>query len=321
MSREQFIVGDQQSGERLDRIVVALQPSLSRNVAAELIAAGRVEVNGRPSKPAARVLAGARITIEAPAPRPSTALAEDIPLRIVYEDQHLVVVDKPAGMVVHPAPGNESGTLVNALLGRYAELPGPIERPGIVHRLDKDTSGLMVVARTAQAVTALSGAFKRREVDKEYLTLLIGTPTPASGTIEAAIGRDPRHRQRMAVLPAGGRDARTGYSTVETFRGYALVRVALETGRMHQIRVHFSALGHPVAGDPIYGRAGGRLPLRRQFLHAARLAFAHPATGAPLDFSSELPEDLARVLALLRAAEGRAAPFPHRQGDEASAHG
>jgi 23S rRNA pseudouridine1911/1915/1917 synthase len=266
-----------------------------------MIERGLVQINGRPCKAASKPLAGARLDIEIPAPPSTEAVPEDIPLTIVYEDESLVVVDKPAGMVVHPAPGNESGTLVNALLGRYSSLPGDPVRPGIVHRLDKDTSGLIVVARTPAAVTALARAFKQREVHKEYLALIIGTLSPQTGAISAGIGRDPRHRQRMAVLATGGRDARTTYRTEESFKNFSLVRVGLETGRMHQIRVHFGALGHPVVGDPVYGRPIRGLALRRQFLHATVLRFRHPVTGEEMEFSSSLPNDLADVLDRLRA--------------------
>jgi 23S rRNA pseudouridine1911/1915/1917 synthase len=295
------------AGERLDRVLPLLLPEISRVIAADLISRGKVQINGRDCKPASRPIAGARIFIEVPAPPASTALAEDLPVTVVYEDETLVVVDKPAGMVVHPAPGNETGTLVNALLGRYAGLPGDPVRPGIVHRLDKDTSGLMVVARTPAAVTTLAEAFKNRRVHKEYVALLIGKLDQPTGKIQSEIGRDPRHRQRMAVVGTGGRDAQTTYWTSETFAQYTLVRVRLDTGRMHQIRVHFSALGHPVAGDPVYGRATRGTLLKRQFLHAALLRFVHPRTGEELTFESPLPEDLASFLVRLREAAAGAA--------------
>jgi 23S rRNA pseudouridine1911/1915/1917 synthase len=302
-----YVVEIEQAGQRLDRVVAALHPGLTRTAAEQLILDGQVLLNGRAAKPSSRVSLGANIAVSVPPPPASEAQPEDIPLDVVYEDHTLVVVNKPAGMVVHPAPGNERGTLVNALLGRYASLPGDPMRPGIVHRLDKDTSGLIVVARDPAAVAALAGAFKRREVHKEYLALLVGTMRPPDGSIRGAIGRDPRLRQRMAVVATGGREARTTYRTEEVFRGYSLVRVVLETGRMHQIRVHFTAAGHPVAGDPVYGRAVRGLGLRRQFLHAARLRFRHPATGEELDLEAPLPVDLQRVLDTLRGAGGNAA--------------
>lgn len=301
-----YIIEPDQVGQRLDRVVAALHPGLTRTAAEHLILQGDVLLNGRLSKPAARVGPDATVEVTVPPPPPATALPEHIPLDIVYEDATLVVINKAAGMVVHPAPGNEHGTLVNALLGRYAELPGDPMRPGIVHRLDKDTSGLIVVARDPAAVSVLAAAFKRRHVHKEYLTLLIGTMRPPEGTISAQIGRDPRMRQRMAVVATGGREARTVYRTEEVFRGYSLVRVEPETGRMHQIRVHFRAAGHPVAGDPVYGRPTPGLGLRRQFLHAARLRFSHPVTGRELDLEAPLPEDLRHVLDVLRAPAGQA---------------
>jgi 23S rRNA pseudouridine1911/1915/1917 synthase len=295
------VISDDLAGQRVDRIVSTVRQDLSRAAAASMIERGLVLINGRPCKAASKPVAGARLDIEIPAPPSTEALPEQIPLNIVYEDESLVVVDKPAGMVVHPAPGNERGTLVNALLGRYASLPGDPVRPGIVHRLDKDTSGLMVVARTPAAVTALARAFKHREVHKEYLALIVGTLNPPSGAISAGIGRDPRHRQKMAVLASGGREARTTYRTEETFKNFSLVKVGLETGRMHQIRVHFAALGHPVVGDPVYGRPIRGLTLRRQFLHSALLRFRHPVTGEEMEFTSSLPDDLTQVLERLRA--------------------
>lgn len=296
-----YIVPEHLAGQRLDRVITALHAGLSRAAIATVIGNGGVSVNGRPARAATRPIGGARIVIEIPEQAQLTALPEPIPLDIVYEDEALVVVNKPAGMVVHPAPGNEHGTLVNALLARYAALPGEPFRPGIVHRLDKDTSGLIVVARTGEALAALAAAFKRRAVYKEYLTLLVGRPQPPSGAIAGEIGRDPRHRQRMAVVATGGRAAHTTYHTVETLGGYALVRVILGTGRTHQIRVHFKAMGYPVAGDPVYGRPAPALGLERQFLHAARLRFAHPLTGVELDLEAPLPADLATALARLRS--------------------
>jgi 23S rRNA pseudouridine1911/1915/1917 synthase len=295
-----FTIDPALQGERVDRALTALEPELSRAAAADLIAGGFVTVNGRPVKPATRLVAEATLRVELPPPKPLDATPEDIPLNIVYEDPYLVVVDKPAGMVVHPAPGNEHGTLVNALLWRYARLPGDPLRPGIVHRLDKDTSGLIVVALTPEAVPALAGLFKRREIRKEYLALVLGTLNPPAGSIAGDIGRDPRYRQRMAIVATGGREARTTYETEEVLDGFSLVRVMLETGRMHQIRVHFSALGHPIAGDPLYGRPLRGLAIKRQFLHATRLRFQHPFTGETLDLVSPLPPDLAHQLALLR---------------------
>ncbi|MGH2345131.1 MAG: RluA family pseudouridine synthase, partial [Chloroflexota bacterium] len=247
-----------------------------------------------------RPIAGARIELELTGPAETSASAEDIPLRVVFEDEALVVVDKPAGMVVHPAPGNQTGTLVNALLGRYAALPGEPFRPGIVHRLDKDTSGLIVVARTGRVLAALASSFKQRRVYKEYLALVVGVPRPADGQISGEIGRDPRMRQRMAVVATGGREANTTYHTLETVGGYTVLKVVLGTGRTHQIRVHFRAMGFPIAGDPVYGRPAPALGLNRQFLHAARLRFTHPISGEELDLQASLPPDLTYALERLR---------------------
>jgi 23S rRNA pseudouridine1911/1915/1917 synthase len=303
-----YVVPDHLAGERLDRITAALHPALSRAAVAGLIDAGHVTVNGRPVKAATRPVAGARIELAIPAPLKAKATPQDIPLDIVFEDETIVVVNKPAGMVVHPAPGNYEGTLVNALLGRYSTLPGELFRPGIVHRLDKDTSGLIVVARTPAALGFLAKSFKLRLVHKEYLALVTGAPRPADGEISGEIGRDPRQRQRMAVVVSGGRDAHTTYHTVERLGGYTLLSVILGTGRTHQIRVHFRAMGFAIAGDAVYGRPAPSLGLHRQFLHAARLQFAHPVTGKQMDFEAPLPVDLSRALALLRGAgEARAA--------------
>jgi 23S rRNA pseudouridine1911/1915/1917 synthase len=300
-----FTVGPEHEGQRIDRLLAALYPQISRSEAASLIEAGMVRINGRPCKPASKPVEGAEIETEFRAARRPDTVPENIPLQVVYEDESLVVVDKPAGMVVHPAPGNLSGTLVNALLGRYATLPGDPVRPGIVHRLDKDTSGLMVVARTQQAVAALARAFKQRQVHKEYVALVIGQLEPPAGVLSGDIGRDSRYRQRMAVLAAGGREARTHYRTEEALGHYSLLRIVLETGRMHQIRVHFSAIGHPIVGDPVYGRRIRGLSLQRQFLHAAQLSFRHPATGEELAFASDLPLDLATVLEQVRSIHSR----------------
>lgn len=288
------------SGERLDRVIAALHPALSRAAVSALITAGRVTVNGRPCKAATRPVEGARLTIDLPSTEPLSAAAEAIPLDVRFEDDALVVINKAAGMVIHPAPGNLHGTLVNALLARYADLPGEPFRPGIVHRLDKDTSGLIVIARTPQVLASLASAFKHRQVYKEYLALVVGHMNPANGAISGDIGRDPRHRQRMAVVAVGGREAHTTYETIEVLGGYALLRVVLGTGRTHQIRVHLTALGHPIAGDPMYGRPSPALGLNRQFLHAARLRFTHPRTGQPLDFEAPPPSDLLSALDLLR---------------------
>ncbi|MFL5733801.1 MAG: RluA family pseudouridine synthase [Chloroflexia bacterium] len=290
-------------GERLDRAIAGYFGDISRSYAATLIEAGAVRVNGVVAgKPGQRVKVGDLITVEMPAPRPSGLEAEDIPLSVVYEDADLLVVDKPAGMVVHPAPGHSGGTLVNALLARVPGLEldmGDEARPGIVHRLDKDTSGLIVVAKRRAAHEALSKQMAARTMLKEYVAVVEGTMVPPAGVINAPIARDPRDRQRMAVV-ANGREARTRYSTEHDLGRYSLVRATLETGRTHQIRVHMAAMGHPILGDPVYGKRTLKdavaLGLGRQFLHARKLGLILPSTGEWREFSSPLPEELRNVL-------------------------
>ncbi len=252
--------------------------------------------------------------IEIPEPVAAEPAAEAIPLEIVFEDEHLLVLDKPAGLVVHPGAGRASGTLVNALLHRVKDLSGVggVLRPGIVHRLDRGTSGLLVVAKDDASHRALAAQFASRAVEKEYLALVLGVPAPRQGEIDKPIGRHPVQRKRMAVR-SGGREARSSYRVLEAFDGAALLRVTIHTGRTHQIRVHLAAIGHPVAGDAIYG--GGRRPpaaaaalalLDRPALHAARLAVDHPADGRRLRFESPLPPDIEGVVGLLRAARRKA---------------
>jgi 23S rRNA pseudouridine1911/1915/1917 synthase len=294
------------TGERLDRAITMRLPDVSRSYAANLIERGHVAINGTPAtKPGHKLKAADIVTVELPAPAPSALQAESIPLNVVYEDADLLVVDKPAGMVVHPAPGHSGGTLVNALLAHVPELEldmGDEARPGIVHRLDKDTSGLMVVAKRRAAHEALSRQMAARTMRKEYLALVRGRPSPPSAIIDAPIARDPHDRQRMAVVE-GGRPARTRYTTEHVYPHYTLVRCVLETGRTHQIRVHMASTGHPILGDPTYGKAtlkdADRLGLTRQFLHATRLGFTIPSTGEWREFDSPLPDELQQVLAQL----------------------
>jgi len=299
-------------GERLDRALVTLRPQLSRTRAQAAIRAGEVKVNGRTAKVSLVLEEGQRLAIAptlgqgayvgaesgGPAPQP-----EAIPLPIVYEDEHLLVVNKPAGLVVHPAPGHATGTLVNALLAHLPDLaeaddaatPG---RPGIVHRLDKDTSGLLVIAKDAATHAALAHQMQERTMVKRYLALVEGHMDMAEGLIDAPIGRDTRHRQRMALVAAarGGREARTRFRVDREAKGRTLLDVQLETGRTHQIRVHLAAVRHPVVGDLVYGRAQEPMP-PRMFLHAAHLSFTHPTTGEWVSFDAPLPEDLATFLA------------------------
>lgn len=282
-------------GIRLDKYIAAQIPELSRVHIQELIRNGRITVNCRPVKSSHLLKAGERISLVIPPPPPAAAMAENIPVNVVYEDNDLAVIDKPAGLTTHPAPGHISGTLLNALLARFPELAATGgERPGIVHRLDKDTSGLMVVARSRQIQALLSDQFKRREVTKIYLALVKGALEPAEGIIEAAIGRARVNRKKMAVTE-NGREARSQFKVVRRFKGHTLVEIRIFTGRTHQIRVHLAAIGYPVVGDATYGAKSDRFP--RQFLHAHRLSFQHPVTGRTMDFSSELPADLAGPLA------------------------
>ena len=286
-------------GSRLDRYI-AEQCQISRAYAQQLIREGQITVNGHRSKASHRLAVGDRVIAVIPPPSPISLAPEDIPLKVVYEDSDLIVVDKPAGLLVHPAAGQYTGTLVNALLARYPDLQGidGSVRPGIVHRLDKNTSGLMVVAKNDAAQMSLSRQIKQRSITKGYLALVTGRLSPERGAIEAPIGRHPKDRKRMAVV-SGGREARTQYRVIKYLNEYTLLEAMPETGRTHQIRVHFSAIGHPVFGDPVYGK---RSPLLgRQFLHAHRLGFRLPSTGEFVEFGSELPPDLEEVLGRVAA--------------------
>jgi 23S rRNA pseudouridine1911/1915/1917 synthase len=294
-------VGAEAAGERLDQFLAAAGGVGSRAQAQRLIDARLVTVDGAARPKRHRVAAGERIEVTEQR-RPAEATpAEGAPeLRIAYEDDDLLVVDKPAGVVVHPGRGHGAGTLSQALAGRAAGGEDP-QRAGIVHRLDRDTSGLLVVAKSEDVHRALQAAIRARRVRREYLALVEDCPPARSGTIDAPIGRDRRVRTRMSTDTDVPRAARTHFTLERALPGAALLRVTLETGRTHQIRVHLQAIGHPVAGDPEYGTPG-LFGLRRQFLHAARLAFDHPVTGAPVDVESPLPADLAAVLARLEAA-------------------
>jgi 23S rRNA pseudouridine1911/1915/1917 synthase len=301
------------AGARLDAWIVRQLPELSRARVQALMAEGAVRLGGRPARPSARLRGGEDVIVELPDPVAARPAPEDVSLTVIHEDTRLLVVDKPAGMTVHPGAGRLSGTLVNALLHHVRDLSGVggVLRPGIVHRLDRGTSGLMVVAKDDETHRALAAQFASREVEKEYLALVHGVPRARQGTIEAAIGRDPVHRRKMSVRAPRGRSARSAYTVVEELDGAALLRVRIHTGRTHQIRVHLASLGHPVAGDATYG--GTRPPssrrpasraalegLKRPALHAARLAFTHPGTGDRMRFESPLPPDLLDVLLRLR---------------------
>ena len=291
---------DPAGDERLDTIV-ARTLELSRTQAATFIAAGRVLVNGQPEKASFRPERGSAITVDIPPPVAHPVIAEDIPLSIVHEDDDLLVVDKLAGMVVHPAPGNWTGTLVNALKGRGGALAegGGEERAGLVHRLDKDTSGLLVVAKTERAHRLLSRALADRRVSRRYAALSWGHVEQDTLTVDRPIARDPNDRKKMAVVTSG-RMSRTDFVRLARFESCDLLRAHLHSGRTHQIRIHLASIGHPVVGDDTYGGGGARrlvaLPPRRHFLHAAWLVFKHPASGALMDFRSPLPDDLRRSL-------------------------
>lgn len=288
-------------GQRLDRYISEHMPQISRAVVQRLIEQGHVRVGGKERKSSYRVQTGEVISVRMPPPEPTAVGAEDIPLQIVYEDADVIVVNKPAGMVVHPAAGHASGTLVNAVLGYAPELEvGGEERPGIVHRLDADTSGLIVVAKNDRALRDLQEQFKSRRVHKTYLALVEGSVVPPRGRIEAPIGRDPKHRQKMAVITAGGkaRDAVTIYQTIASSEGYTLVAAEPRTGRTHQIRVHLAFLGFPVVGDAMYGKKRNKLGLTRQFLHAWKITFRLPSDGE-LELTAPLPEDLSSGLEAL----------------------
>ena len=282
-------VPDTAAGERLDRFLASLPEVGSRGVAERVLADG-VLVDGQARAKSHRLSGGEELEFEAPERVTQTLEPEPMELRIAYEDEHLVVVEKPAGLVVHPAPGHATGTLVHGLLAH--DVPGGDEdRPGIVHRLDRDTSGLMVVARSDEAYRRLQELVRRRELERHYLALVVGKPRSRAGRIEAPIGRDRREPMRHSLDTDTPRDAVTHFEVLELFPRHTLLDVKLETGRTHQIRVHLNAVGLPVAGDPVYGRPH-ELGLDRQFLHAARLGFAHPFTGERVDVESPLPEDL-----------------------------
>ena len=310
---------DEDPDDRLDAYL-ADRLRLSRSRVAELVGAGLVQLNGSPTRKSQRLRAGDQVEVTVPAAPPTAIVPESIPVEVVYEDEHLVVVDKQAGLVVHPAVGHRGGTLVNALLHRLGGLStlGEPDRPGIVHRLDKDTSGLMVVARTDEAHGGLTQAIARREIRRGYLAAAWGHVQEDEFTVDRPIARDPKHRQRMAVVESG-RPSLTHFQRLERWRTADLLAVRLHTGRTHQIRVHLRSLGHPVVGDPIYGHrwekglvgAGGRWAdefdrrVGRLFLHAARLAFLHPVTGEELSLTSPLPDPLQEAVEWARTAGGR----------------
>ena len=304
--RLEFIAGLPDAGRRLDLFLAGAESGLSRNRAQKLIGLEAVLINDLPcTDKNYRLQAGDTVAVSLPEPRPLRPLPEQIPLDIVYEDDDLLVINKPRGMVVHPAPGHDSGTLVNALLyhcGTLSTAGGP-DRPGIVHRLDKDTTGLLLAAKNDLSHLSLAAQLRARTVRREYIALVYGKVSPAAGRIEAPVGRHPRHRRRMAVVP-GGREAVTRYRVIALLGPFSLLQVSLETGRTHQVRVHLNFIRHPVAGDPLYGPGcTPDLPpplCRGQALHARRLSFIHPRSGRRLEFTAPLPPDFRAGLRLLR---------------------
>jgi 23S rRNA pseudouridine1911/1915/1917 synthase len=313
-----FIVDEAEAGARVDRMLAGRLPALSRSRLKKLIESGALRLGGETiNEPSYRVKPGQELSLKVPAATEAEPEAQDIPLVVLYEDAEVIVVDKPAGLVVHPAPGNPDRTLVNALIAHCGDSLrgiGGVRRPGIVHRLDKDTSGLMVAAKTEAAQASLSAQFAARSIDRLYLAVVWGVPSPAAGEISGNIGRNPRNRKKMAVVARGGRPATTRYKVVRTLARAAasLVECRLLTGRTHQIRVHLSEAGHALIGDPLYGRrtrqrtAGLNATARetvaafpRQALHAAHLGFDHPVSGEHLSFTSDLPPDLRGLIETL----------------------
>ncbi|MBA4048295.1 MAG: RluA family pseudouridine synthase [Sphingomonas sp.] len=303
----QVTISGAAAGLRLDRALAELVPELSRERVKALIAAGQVtDAAGIESRDSARrTHDGQRFSLALPPPLPLDTPAQDIALAITYEDEHVIVVDKPAGLVVHPAAGNLDGTLVNALLhhcaGQLSGIGG-VARPGIVHRIDKDTSGLIVAAKSDRAHEGLARQFADHSIDRRYLAMVAGHPNPAAGSVDAPLGRSPANRKKMAIV-AGGKRAVTHYRLLKRLRDAALVECRLETGRTHQVRVHMASIGHGLLGDPVYSKTGRShralletANFRRQALHAARLGFIHPITSIALAFDSEMPADMRLLL-------------------------
>jgi 23S rRNA pseudouridine1911/1915/1917 synthase len=308
-----FRVHSQDSAKRLDVFLSQKDPGLSRSQIKRLIEAGKVQVEGRKAKAGLKLRESEVVTLTRPEPQKLGVEAEAIPLKVLHEDRHLIVVEKPAGLVVHPGAGNRSGTLVNALLHRCPDLAGigGVLRPGIVHRLDKDTSGVLVVAKDDPAHRSLSDQFRKHTVQRKYLGIVFGQLSD-EGQVDAPVGRHPTQRKKMSARPRKGREARTHWRVLERFRSFNLAEFRLETGRTHQIRVHLSSIGHPILGDPLYGGRKrlasieplslrqGLQRLKRQALHAASLGFVHPASGEALKFDSPLPADIREAVELLR---------------------
>jgi 23S rRNA pseudouridine1911/1915/1917 synthase len=315
-----YIVTDKHAGKRLDIFIAHYEPHVSRSRIQSLIKEGLARVNGKTEKPGYKVKPGEQVSLDLPERKVRDVLPEAIPLSVIYEDAHMIVLNKPPGLVVHPAPGNYTGTLVNALLYHYGSLPLPgagaggssRERAGIVHRLDKDTSGVIVVARTPEALRSLSAQFKSRIVKKKYLALVAGVIKKGSGTIEVGIGRHVKERKKISVHTHSAREAITGFIVKERYPNATLVEVEIKTGRTHQIRVHMAHIGHPVLGDSVYGGrkavTAGESRIERQMLHAESLSLLHPETGHPMVFSAPPPADMSEIIAELRAAKESRGP-------------
>jgi 23S rRNA pseudouridine1911/1915/1917 synthase len=310
--QQRLVASEADDGKRIDKFVAEHIPDFSRTFLSRLIGDGRVTVNGTVAlRPRQIIHSGDQVEIDFPPPTPTNLEGEERPLEILYEDESLAVIVKPAGLTVHPGAGCKSGTLANALVFHFSRLSQKdAQRPGIVHRLDRDTSGLLVIAKSERSHHKIARQFQQRTVEKRYLALVFGRGLQSHGQIDAPIGRHPTHRTRMAVVRAG-RPALTQYDLIEEFHDFTFLKIGLKTGRTHQIRVHFAHLSHPVVGDQVYGR--GRLQgvhsrglqehlekLNRLFLHATYLRFSHPATGEELQFNSPLPEELASILDLVR---------------------
>lgn len=297
-------ITEDMSGKRLDAVLAGMMPEYSRSFIQKLFENGSINVGGEPCREKKRkAAAGDIVEITIPQPERLEVEAEDIPLDIVYEDDELLVVDKPAGMVVHPAPGNHSGTLVNALMYHCGDALSSINgviRPGIVHRIDKDTSGLLMVAKTDRAHNALSAQLAEHSITRRYRAIVYSNIKEDEGTVDKPIGRDPGNRLRNAVVYTNSKNAVTHYRVLERFGGFTLVEAVLETGRTHQIRVHMAYIRHPLLGDTLYGPAKNKYGAKRQMLHAGVLGFAHPVTGEYMEFNSPLPQDFENVLAKLR---------------------
>ena len=303
MEQREFVVEQETAGQRIDRFLSSEDTGLSRSALQALVADGHVLCNGRLVAKSLKLKAGDTIVLEIPDAKPIEAVPQDIPLEIVYEDEHLLVVNKPKGMVVHPAPGNPDGTMVNALLwhcaGRLSGIGGAI-RPGIVHRIDKDTSGLLVVAKTDAAHQALTEQMSVHSIHRVYHAVVYGNLKEDTGFVEAPIGRDPKDRKKMAVTQQNSKYAYTGWQVLERFGNFTYIACKLKTGRTHQIRVHMASIGHPLAGDAVYGPKNCIRSLNGQCLHAKELGFVHPATGEWMQFDSSLPDWFQDYLSRLR---------------------